>query len=103
LADHSVRMPPAPAVRPPAARAPPEEAAGEHARAHVAMAAEQDVVEHGHPAEQLNELERSRDPVRGDPVWRQALDRDVAEHDSTGSRSIKPTDAVQETPLARPV
>src|SRR5207302_9395163 len=83
-----------------AARAPPEETAGEHARAHVAMAAEQDVVEHGHPAEQLHELERARDPVRGDPVWPQALDRCFAEHDSTGGRSIKSTDAVQETRLA---
>src|SRR5207237_8468657 len=33
-----------------AARAPPEEAAGEHARAHVAVAAERGVVGPGHPA-----------------------------------------------------
>jgi hypothetical protein len=64
------------------------------------MAAEQDVVEHGHPAEELDELERPGDAVRGDPVRRKALDRRLAEHDLPRVRRVEAADAVEQARLA---
>ena len=64
------------------------------------MTAEQDVVEHGHAAEELDELERARDSVRGDAVRRQPVDGDVAEEDPPRGRGVEAADAVQQTRLA---
>jgi hypothetical protein len=66
----------------------------------VPVPAEQDVVEHRHAAEELHELKRARDAVRGDPVRRQALDRGVAEHDSPRRRRVESSHAVQQARLA---
>src|SRR5207247_847782 len=86
-----------------APRASPEHAPGEHARPHVTVAAEQDVVEHRHVAEELDELEAPRDAVRRHPMRRQPGNLRALEGDAAARRSIETADAIQERRLARAV
>jgi hypothetical protein len=66
----------------------------------VPVAAQQDVVENRHAAEELDELERARDTVSGDAVRREPVDGRIAEEDPPGGRGVEAADAVQETRLA---
>ena len=67
------------------------------------MAPEEDVVQHRHVAEQLDELEGARDAVAGHPMRRQPRDSHAVEGDAAARRHVEAADAVQQRRLPRPV
>ncbi len=67
------------------------------------MAADQDVVEHRHGAEEAEILEGPSDAERGDAVARRRQQRAALELDEAAVEAIEPTEAVEERRLARPV
>src|SRR5882724_11997425 len=83
-----------------AARDAPEEAARQHAGPHVTVAPEQDVVEHGHLAKQLDELEAARDAGGGHAVRRQPREGGALEGDAAPGRRVEAAHAVQQRRLA---
>ena len=96
---HDLLYPPAVPDLLPAGPAP-EEAPGDDAGPHVAVTAQEDVVEDRHVPEQLDELEGSRDAVRRDPVRREPVDRDTVEDDRPARRRVEAAHAVEEARLA---
>jgi hypothetical protein len=77
-----------------------EERARHEAGPHVPMPAQEQVVEHAHVAEQLEELKGPGDAARGDPVRRQPVDGLAGEPDAAAARAAKPADGVEERGLA---
>ena len=65
--------------------------------------ADQQVLEHGHPAEGVRDLVRATDPGSASEVGRQAGDVLAREHDPAGVRRQTPGNQVEERALPRPV
>ena len=78
----------------------PEDAALEHPALHEHAAAEEDVVEHRHPCEEGDVLERAGDPVPGHLEGPAARDVGSVEQHSPGVRGIDPAHHVDEGGLA---
>ena len=74
-----------------------------HARPHVHVAAEQDVVEHRHAVEERQVLERARDAEPRHAVRREAGDVAPVEHDRALLRRIEAGDRVGQRGLAAAV
>src|SRR5207302_4260719 len=83
-----------------ALRPPPVERLGEHAGAHPEVAAGHDVLQYGHAAEQLDVLERARDPEPRRLVRVEAPARAALEGDRPGLRPVDAVHDVQHRALA---
>ena len=83
-----------------AARGRRSRAARGRSRPRRACAADEHVLEHGHRAEQLDVLERARDPAPDDPVRRRAQQALAVEDDLALVRLVQPRDQVEERRLA---
>lgn len=84
----------------------PIDQAAEQVAAHVDVRPGEQVVEHGHVAEQLDVLERPGDPQPGDLVRLHAGDLVVPAvmvNDAAFLRVVQAADAVEQAGLARPV
>ncbi len=81
----------------------PVHAGRQQARAHVHVAAEQQVVEDGHAREQTQVLERSRDADACCLMRFAAQDRDAVEFDASALRPIQAADRIQQAGLARAI
>src|SRR6185437_14655259 len=75
----------------------------EEAAVAAAMAAEQDVLEHGERAEQRHVLERAPDAERGDLVRAHREERATVEVDAPAVGAVEAAQAVEERGLARAV
>src|SRR5262249_45404216 len=83
--------------------ADPIEHAGGEVVAHEMVAADHDVVEHRHVAEQGEVLKRAADPEAGAGVDRAAGERRALSYDAAFARAVAPGDAVEHRGLAGPV